>query len=70
LTITNDLVPKNFQYLPQGFYITFGVNNADQLYEIAKERKYENVSKSTDTFNAQRRLLLKDANGVLVDISS
>jgi len=67
---TNDIVPEDFQKLPQGFYITFVVNDADEVYEITKKMNYEVVSKPTDTFYGQRRLLVKDPNGALVDVSS
>ena len=67
---TNEMVPEGFQNNPQGFYITFVVENADELFEIAESEKFEIVSKPMDTFYGQRRLLLKDPNGALVDISS
>ncbi|MEM6845435.1 MAG: VOC family protein [Bacteroidota bacterium] len=67
---THEIVPKDFQNNPQGFYVTFVVDNADKIFEIAKAEKFEIISEPTDTFYGQRRLLLKDPNGTLVDISS
>lgn len=67
---TNDIVPTDFQNNPQGFYITFVVDDADELFKIAESEKIEIISKPTDTPYGQRRLLLKDPNGTLVDISS
>lgn len=67
---TNEIVPKDFQNNPQGFYITFVVDNADEIFKIAKAEKFEIVSDPSDTFYGQRRLLLKDPNGTLVDVSS
>ncbi|MEN7548162.1 VOC family protein [Rapidithrix thailandica] len=67
---TNEIVPKKFQNDPQGFYITFVVDNADEIFKIAKSEKFEILSEPTDTFYGQRRFLLKDPNGTLVDISS
>lgn len=67
---SNELVPPQFQSNPQGFYITFVVENVDELLTIAESEKFEIVSQPTDTFYGQRRLLLKDPNGTLVDISS
>lgn len=67
---TNAIVPKEYQQQPQGTYITFVVDNADEIFEIARENKYEVLEKPTDTPYGQRRLLLKDPNGMLVDISS
>jgi len=67
---TNEIVPKDFQNNPKGFYITLVVENADEVFEIAKAEKFEILSEPSDTFYGQRRLLLKDPNGTLVDVSS
>lgn len=67
---TNDLVPEAYQNKPSGFYLTFVVNSADDIFIKAKKEKYEIVSKPTDTAYGQRRLLLKDPSGSLVDVSS
>lgn len=67
---TNEIVPEGFQKNPQGFYVTFVVDNADELFQIAKTEKFEIIGEPTDTFYGQRRLLLKDPSGTLVDISS
>lgn len=67
---TNDIVPKGFQNNPQGFYITFVVQNVDDMLDIAKKERFEIISEPADTFYGQRRLLLKDPDGTLVDISS
>jgi len=66
----NEIVPTDFQKSPQGFYVTFIVDNVDETYQIAQSEKFEIVSKPEDTFYGQRRLLLKDPDGSLVDISS
>ena len=67
---SNDLIPKEFQHNPQGFYVTFVVESVDKLMEIVEVEKFEIVNPPMDTFYGQRRLLLKDPNGALVDISS
>jgi len=67
---THEIVPKDFQHSPQGFYVTFVVDSADDIFKIATAENFEIVSEPTDTFYGQRRLLLKDPNGTLVDISS
>ncbi|MCG8374530.1 MAG: VOC family protein [Balneolales bacterium] len=66
----NDLVPEAFQNLPQGFYLTFVVENVDDLFELAKKEGIEIVAEPSDTFYGQRRLLLKDPNNALVDVSA
>lgn len=67
---TNDIVPKEFQNHPQGFYITFVVDDADSIFTIAKSEGIEIVNAPTDMSYGQRRLLLKDPDGTLVDVSS
>lgn len=67
---TNEIVPKNFQNKPQGFYVTFVVDNVDEIFEVAASEKFKIINEPTDTFYGQRRLLLEDPNGTLVDISS
>lgn len=67
---TNDMVPKDVQNNPQGFYITFVVDNVDEVYVTAKSKQLEIVSEPRDTFYGQRQLLLKDPDGALLDISS
>ncbi|MFS4467317.1 VOC family protein [Maribacter sp. 2210JD10-5] len=67
---TNKIVPKDFQSIPQGFYVTFVVDNADEVFKVAKSENFEIISEPADTFYGQRRLLLKDPNGTLIDVSS
>lgn len=67
---TNDLVPTDFQNYPQGFYVTFVVDDADEVFKIAISEKFKIINEPTDTFYGQRRLLLKDPDGSLVDVSS
>jgi len=67
---TNEIVPKGYQNNPQGSYITFVVNNADDIFNIAVKEKFDVIQEPSDTFYGQRRLLLKDPSGMLVDISS
>jgi len=46
------------------------VNNADDVFNIAIKENFEIVEEPTNTSYGQRRLLLKDPNGMLVDVSS
>lgn len=66
----SEIIPKSAQGNPQGFYITFVVDSADEIYEIAKAEKFHILSEPSDTFYGQRRMLLQDPNGVVVDVSS
>lgn len=65
-----ELIPQEFQSYPKGFYITFVVQDVDKIFETALSEKLDVISEPSDTFYGQRRLLLKDPNGVLIDISS
>ena len=66
----HEIVPRNFQHSPQGFYLTFVVEDVDKLYQIAQEHSFTVVEAPQDTFYGQRRLLLTDPDGTLVDASS
>jgi len=67
---TNEIVPEAYRNTPDGFYITFVVDNVDELFDIAKTEGLEILEEPSDTFYGQRRLLLKDPDGTLVDVSS
>lgn len=68
--IQHEIIPKQFQKNPQGIYLTFVVNSVDELYKIAIVHQFNIVKKPHDTFYGQRRLLLQDPDGTLIDISS
>ena len=70
ISLTSEIVPKELKSSPQGLYMTFVVENTDEVFEIAKAEGFEVISEPSDTFYGQRRLLLKDPNGLIVDISS
>jgi predicted enzyme related to lactoylglutathione lyase len=67
---TSEIVPPEFQNKPQGFYITFVVENVDEVFSMATKEGLEVLSAPENTFYGQRRLLLKDPSGTLVDVSS
>ncbi len=67
---TSDLIHKDFQKNPQGIYLTFVVDSADEVYKKALANNYQVISKPEDTFYGQKRLLLKDPDGTLIDVSS
>lgn len=66
----SELIPEAFQLLPQGFYLTFVVDNVDQVFDTAQTAGFEIMEAPKDTFYGQRRMLLKDPDGALVDVSS
>ncbi|XWN32538.1 MAG: VOC family protein [Devosia sp.] len=66
----SDVVPEAFRAAPQGVYLTFVVADVDEAAQRIKSAGIALVEPPTDTFYGQRRLLVQDPNGLLVDISS
>lgn len=66
----NDLVPPEFRQAPTGCYLTLVVKNVDSIYEQAQAMGVSIVAPPQNTFYGQRRLLLKDPDGTLVDVSA
>ncbi|MEL6590475.1 MAG: VOC family protein [Bacteroidota bacterium] len=66
----HQLVPAAHQQDPRGFYLTFVVEDVEELYTLAQQYAYVVVQAPEDTFYGQRRMLLEDPNGALVDVSS
>lgn len=64
------IVPEGFRKTPQGMYLTFVVPSADDIFALAKEKGFNVLEEPMDTFYGQRRLLLQDPDGTLVDVSS
>jgi predicted enzyme related to lactoylglutathione lyase len=67
---SSEIVPETLQNTPQGLYVTLVVDSADEVFEIAKRECLEILKEPENTFYGQRRLLLKDPNGTLIDVSS
>lgn len=70
IDVNNELVPKEFQDKPNGCYITLVLDELERIYKLAKAEDITIVQAPTDTFYGQRRLLLKDPDGMLIDVSS
>lgn len=66
----HQLVPKEYQNLPSGMYVTFVVENVDSIYQKALDQDLEILQEPRNEFYGQRRFLVKDPNGCLVDICS
>jgi predicted enzyme related to lactoylglutathione lyase len=66
----SEIVPAEAQVTPAGFYLTFVVDNADEIHTIAQAENFTVLAEPEDTFYGQRRLLLKDPDGAIVDVSS
>ena len=67
---SHNLVPPEFQNKPTGMYVTFVVPNVDEVYKRALASKLSIVQTPRNEFYGQRRFLLTDPAGCLVDICS
>jgi uncharacterized glyoxalase superfamily protein PhnB len=59
-----------FRAAPTGGMLTLVVDDVDAVHARAQEAGIEIVEPPTDLFYGQRRMLVTDPNGLLVDISS
>lgn len=66
----HDLVPKEYQEIPTGMYVTFVVDNVDVVYKKAINMGISIIQEPRNEFYGQRRFLAKDPNGCLIDICS
>jgi predicted enzyme related to lactoylglutathione lyase len=66
----NELVPEAWRGPSAGSYITLVVPNVDELYGLAQASGFVVIQAPEDTFYGQRRMLLQDPSGYLVDVSS
>jgi predicted enzyme related to lactoylglutathione lyase len=65
-----DLIPHHYVQSPSGVNLSFVVNDLDEVYERAISLNAIIVQKPEEEFYGQRRMLLEDPNGLLLDISS
>ena len=66
----HELVPDAYRKLPAGMFMTFVVDDVDATYHRAISMEAEIVQAPVNEFYGQRRCLVKDPSGCLVDISS
>jgi len=66
----HDLVPDAWRASPTGMYLTFVVADADEAFERLKARGVPVVQPPRNEFYGQRRFLVRDPAGCLVDICS
>ena len=67
---SNDAVPSGLGSQHGGIYLTLVVQNVDKIREIAATLDCEIILEPRDTPYGQRQLIIKDPNGVSLDISS
>lgn len=66
----HDLVPESARGQSSGTYLTLVVDDVDFIYQRAKELQIDVIQLPTLTFYGQKRMLLHDPDGTLLDISS
>lgn len=66
----SDLVPDTFRKIVGGGMLTIVVDNVDRIYDTMRAAGDRIVEPPRDLFYGQRRMLVQDPNGVLVDVSS
>ncbi len=67
---THDLVPSEFQTKPSGMYVTFVVPNVEELHARAQAMGARVIQAPRNEFYGQRRFLVLDPAGCLIDICS
>jgi len=67
---TNSIVPNSVTVSPGGSYPTFVVQDCDAIYAQAVELGIEVLEQPTDMFYGQKRMLVRDPDGLTIDISS
>jgi len=66
----HELVPSEYQFPPTGMYVTFVVDDVDKIYSKALSMKLDILQAPRNEFYGQRRFLVKDPSGCLIDICS
>lgn len=66
----HELVPKEYQNTPNGMYVTFVVEDVDATYAKAIDMNIPIIQEPRNEFYGQRRFLIKDPDGCLIDICS
>lgn len=67
---SHETVPKNVSASPAGVIVTFVVDDCDNAHKKAIELQADIIKPPTDMFYGQRRMLLKDPEGTVLDISA
>ncbi|WP_063712844.1 VOC family protein [Sciscionella marina] len=66
----HELLPDGFRQQPGGVVLSFVVDDVDAVHVRAQQQGLAIVAGPQDLFYGQRRLLLTDPNGALVDVST
>ena len=64
------IVPPDIRAAPAGIIITFVVTDCDEVYRRAVAARASVVEPPTDMAYGQRRMLLRDPDGTVLDVSA
>ncbi|RTZ18660.1 hypothetical protein EKN09_29365 [Vibrio penaeicida] len=70
ITAEHELVPPRYQGAASGLFVTLVVEDVDAVFKAAEQKNYVVLQTPEPTFYGQKRLLLEDPAGVLVDVST
>ena len=66
----NDVVPPEARSAPAGIIVTFVVDDLDPVLQRATSLGADILEAPTDMFYGQRRMLLRDPDGTIIDVSA
>ena len=66
----HDVVPTALRAAPAGVIVTFVVDDCDRLHRAAVDLGADIIEPPTDMPYGQRRMLLRDPDGTVLDISA
>ncbi|WP_216825045.1 VOC family protein [Agarilytica rhodophyticola] len=66
----HELIPNDYRQAPNGMYLTFVVPDVNATFERAIELGAEVIQEPRNEFYGQRRFLVREPSGCLVDVSS
>jgi len=66
----HETVPEGIRSSPAGMIVTFVVEDCDKVHEIAVKLGANIIQPPTDMFYGQRRMLVSDPEGTVLDISA
>ena len=67
---TSEFIPKAYQKSAQGIILTIVVDDVEPYFERAQKLKLDIVEAPRDLPYGQRRFLVADASGALIDVSA
>lgn len=66
----HDVVPEGVRARPAGIFLTLVVEDVDVLHRQARDLGVPIIEAPTPTFYGQKRMLIEDPDGCVLDVSS